>query len=355
MNDAKELADIYYKEGYVDVEAKAGVHHGTFKVFVNYISVADITNLPEELFITVQEKSLKRNNILYAPPDYLRMSMYLELSRPEGDVSRWEKVLKRLVLLNKVYPIHNPKCNLDFIRKYDGDKKESTHIYNIIRDSAQQQGLVFFGGYASELYNMYINTFKNKFKVKSPDFDIISEYPETSAEVIKDRLMENGYDVVIDKKNSIGEIIPEHYEILVGKNTVAMIYKPLACHNYNTISIKGKVTKVATIDTMMSFYLAFLYANRPYYSVDRIYCMSQYLFTIQHKNRLKQKGLLKRFGMQCIGKQPTIETMRDEKSKMYEKLKNSRGKKEYDEWFLKYNPSDKKTKSKTKSKSKTKT
>ena len=32
------------------------------------------------------------------PPNYLRMAMYLELSRPDGDVSRWEKVLKRLTL-----------------------------------------------------------------------------------------------------------------------------------------------------------------------------------------------------------------------------------------------------------------
>jgi hypothetical protein len=44
LDDAKELADIYAKEGYEDVEAKAGVHHGTFKVFINFIPVADITS-----------------------------------------------------------------------------------------------------------------------------------------------------------------------------------------------------------------------------------------------------------------------------------------------------------------------
>ena len=39
---AKELADIFYKKGYDEVEAKTGVHQGTYKVFVNFISVADI-------------------------------------------------------------------------------------------------------------------------------------------------------------------------------------------------------------------------------------------------------------------------------------------------------------------------
>ena len=36
LDDAKELADIYYSSGYKEVEAKAGMHHGTFKVFVNF-------------------------------------------------------------------------------------------------------------------------------------------------------------------------------------------------------------------------------------------------------------------------------------------------------------------------------
>jgi len=58
LEDAKELSNIYAKEGYEDVEAKSGVHHGTFKVFVNFIPVADITFIPSQLF-----KVLKQNSI----------------------------------------------------------------------------------------------------------------------------------------------------------------------------------------------------------------------------------------------------------------------------------------------------
>ena len=50
LKDAKELADIYYEEGYTEIEAKSGMHAGTFKVFVNYIPVADITYLPGNLY-----------------------------------------------------------------------------------------------------------------------------------------------------------------------------------------------------------------------------------------------------------------------------------------------------------------
>ena len=45
------------------------------------------------------EKNAKINGIQYAPPNFLRMNMFIELSRPAGDVSRWEKVLKRMILL----------------------------------------------------------------------------------------------------------------------------------------------------------------------------------------------------------------------------------------------------------------
>jgi len=101
MDHAIELADIYSDNGYTEVEAKAGVHHGTYKVYVNFLPIADITQLHSMIFDELYSASIKIAGIRYASPDFLRMGMFLELSRPNGDVSRWEKVHKRLVLLNK--------------------------------------------------------------------------------------------------------------------------------------------------------------------------------------------------------------------------------------------------------------
>ena len=99
LTHAKELADIFYKEGYIEVEAKAGIHMGTFKVFVNFIPIADITQMHEQLYKALIKESIIISQVHYTPPNYLRMSMYLELSRPNGDVSRWEKIFKRQDLL----------------------------------------------------------------------------------------------------------------------------------------------------------------------------------------------------------------------------------------------------------------
>lgn len=346
LDDAKSLADRYFDEGFTEVEAKAGVHHGTFKVYVDYIPVADITQLDSEIFDAISRDAVLVNGIAYAPPNYLRMSMYLELSRPDGDVSRWEKVLKRLILLNKHFPIKDERCNsLNFMRSFEsGSSEDRQNIYDIVRDTLIDQGVVFFGGYAATLYGRYMPSTQQRRLSKNPDFDVLSEDPETTAVIVKDHLEYAGLEnITIVAKAAIGENISAHYEVVVDKETVCFIYEPLACHSFNTLRIGKRDVKVATIDTMLSFYLAFIYANRPYYDHHRIICMAQYLFAVQSKNRLKQTGLLKRFSISCYGRQTTREEMRAEKARKHRELRNKKNSKEYQEWFLRYTPTNRKT------------
>lgn len=347
LDDAKELADIYYKKGFTDVEAKAGQHHGTFKVFVNYIPVADITFLPKQIYNALKKDAIRVGGILYTPPNYLRMSMYLELSRPAGDTSRWEKVMKRLALLNKHYPITDINCNdVEFQRNME-NKTQEDEIYNNVRNTLVNQGVVFFGGYAISLYSQYMpKNLQHKLE-KIADFDVLSNDPETTAQIVKERLKDiNIKNSKIIKRPPVGEVIPEHYEVKVGKDTVVIIYKPIACHSYNILNIKGQKVKIATIDTMLSFYLAFLYSDRPYYNdfLDRILCMSKYLFDVQQKNRLEQKGLLRRFSITCYGHQESVEEMRAHKAEKYKEIRQKGDKKEMEEWFLNYKPGEIKNK-----------
>lgn len=526
LDHSKELADIYYKAGYEDVEAKSGVHHGTYKVFVNFTGIADITNMEPALFKAISRDAIVKKNIRYAPPNFLRMAMYLELSRPDGDVSRWEKVQKRLTLLNKHYPLKGYDCDKieyqrgfdgattsntgevsisktrsksksksasrsaasasasrsrtvkrgggdadgsakalkrkaasQIIRKYRGldaymkhlyhavssheetigdfkysieedklthkyrliatyerlfgkddefvlysmkskildpeaeaapsprpslsrsrsksrsksksrshDKEEEeysinksqvsyssnrekelaeTDIYNIVSDVFIKHDAVFFGGYANILYSRYMPKHQRRIVQKIPDFDILSEDPRELCEEVVRQLTAHKYTgVKYTKHAGVGEVISEHYDIRVGDEVIAFLYKPLACHSYNTIRIDsgeggkpGSMTiRIATIDTMLSFYLAFIYADRVYYDINRILCMSQFLFDVQQHNRLKQTGLLRRFSINCYGKQPTLESMRFEKTEKYEELKGKRDSREFEEWFLRYIP-----------------
>jgi hypothetical protein len=364
LNDAIELANIYADAGYLEVEAKAGVHHGTFKVFVNFIPIADITSLHEDIFDALLVDSIKVAGIKYCPANFLRMNMYLELSRPMGDVSRWEKVFKRLVLLNNHYPV-NPSVNCEMVEfqkkmeaktlnKIISKSKSSSHhdkedissehleedIHDVIRNTLISMDAIFIGGYACTLYSEYM-TDKDKRKVKkTADFDVIMEDIEKAAIILKERLEEKiQKKIVMVQHAEISEIIPRHIEIKIDDDSVAFLYEPIACHNYNKITIENGITvNVATIDTLLSFYLAFMYAKKKYYNKDKILCMAMFLFDVQEKNRLKQKGLLKRFSLLCIGKQSSLEQIRSEKADKYKELRDKKNTPEYDEWFLKYNP-----------------
>jgi hypothetical protein len=342
LEDAKELADIYSKHGFIQIEAKTGVHHGTYKIFVNNIGVADITYLHPEIFDSLMKDIITKEGLLYAPANFLRQSMYLELSRPNGEIDRWEKVLKRLILLNKYYPLKMKKCKI--IQREMKTKHHITEkkIFDIVKKSFINEHLVFIGGYANALYSKYLPNYQ----VKSlPDFDVLSLDPIKTCNRVKKELAKENIEVTIKSYPPIGELVAEHHSIQIGDESIAFVYKTTACHSYNEIKIGNSTVKVGTIDTLLSFYMAFMYTNRPYYDINRLMCLSTMLFTVQQRNRLKQSGLLKRFSTTCYGNQPTMSDIRDEKSKMRSELDPKS--KEYEEWFLNYTPNKtKKTKTK---------
>ena len=352
MNDAKELADIYFKQGFSSVEAKAGVHYGTYKVFVNFFQIADITQIDSKLFSSLKKNAVTKEGILYCPPNFLRMAMYLELSRPSGDISRWEKVLKRLNLLNKNYPLKAINCDPDSFAKSLSARSynkqyfhEKDKIQDVIKSvaalssSSSSDKLVLIGGYAFSLYSRYLKHQERAYLTENPIFDMLSFNPDKTAKLIKEKLEAADIrDVSIEKKPSVSEYLSTHYEIKIGSQPVVYLFKPLACHSYNTIKVDNKIYRVATIDTMLSFYLLFLYIDRPYFNPRRILCMCEYLFKIQQKNRVKLRGILRRFSVTCYGKQKTIEDIRNEKTEQFKRLKNKRKTREYDKWFLRYNP-----------------
>ena len=137
------------------------------------------------------------------------------------------------------------------------------------------------------------------------------------------------------------------------------------CKNNNFDNSKIYFVEGETIERFMEKYIQYSIKNNNLkmlkygikFNKDIFkYFIEEYLFKIQKRNRLKQGGLLKRFSINCYGKQETLELMRKEKAEMFDKLKNKRSGKEWDRYFLKYIPgknSNINKKSKTK-KSKTK-
>jgi len=328
LDMAKKLAQIFADQGFFDVEAKAGVHFGTFKVYVNKLAVIDITFLHEELYNSMWKQGKKINGIMYSPVNFLRQACYLELSRPRGDVDRWEKVYKRLNLLNKYYPLNyncKPvvnKCDLPFCND----------VKKIVKNTLLHDDVVFIGAFVDDFYGNSPDKHMYQYSVVSIDSDA------TCKKLMKSL---SAHSPVLKVHEPIGELILEHYSIHVKNVPFAFIFKPVACHSYNVVKHNNVNIKIGTIDTLFSYYLAFIYADRDYLDAKSILCASSTLFKLQEKRRLT-KGMFRRFNINCYGVQKGLKDLFDEKQEMHKTLKP--GTKKYEERFLKFSPKTKKNK-----------
>lgn len=330
LNHAKELAMIYAKAGYQNVEAKSAMFYGTYKVFVNFIPIADITHLDVDVFNIIQNKAILIKNILYSPPTYLRMSLYQELSRPYGDVSRWQKIYNRLTLLNEVHPF-----------QYEVDLTQNNLVYSDVYDKlvniCVKNKYVLFGDFGLSFYKEY---FPKKYKktIDSKKIKQIYILSDNYKEVL-DSLKGIDYKLIPHTKEY--KFINSFYEIEINGQSLLYIFTTNSCQSYNKITYKGKPYNIATIDTILSIYYAFEFINES--SINMVNVLSYcYLLESIHSNN--KTNILRRFYLPCIGHQTTIEDIRKERDKKYTKYKKNKQSEEYKKWFLKYYPKTRKKK-----------
>ena len=358
IENVKEISDIFYEKGYKNVVAKSGSHIGTYKVFVNYLPVLDVTYMNTLLLDTLLRESITKDGLHYSPVNLLRFSMYGELSRPQSEPDRWEKVYKRLVILNKAYPFHYDKCKTSRKTKKNKRTNELNKAnFLVIRDALIENNVIFIGGYVNTLFGTYLKKDIHKSFDTITHFDVLSPDPKSVAKAVKEQLNFIGNsDISIIKREEYGELIPPSYVVKVNGRVVCVIYKSIHCHAFNKIQINGNQVNIGSIDTLLHFYLAFYYAAntkyKSYYEPYKLLCMSQFLFEIQEHNKLSQKGLLKRFVTDCDGHESTREESRQQIDNKYNELKKDKSSKEYEKYFLKYYPgnnTNRKTSSKIKS------
>lgn len=295
LQDCADLIVAFQAEGFEDVEAKFGIHEGTYKIFVNYRAAADITYMPTALYERLVSDAEPIDGIRYASPNYLRMNMYLELSRPQGDVSRWEKVYKRLLLLNTEKPIRPGRCVTNPLDSLAVSDFKDHSLYNRIVDIGIASAAIFLSG-ATYLV-------------------------DTDAEPIEVVLMmSNRYnDLVHDlislglkptRHEAIGELLPARVELHTRKGELAaVVFDTVACHNY-TILKEPVGYRLGSVDLLIQMYYALYFAGLEGYLSVRPLCVIAALIELEAGRRdraVKQKEPATTvFPMECVGHQPTL-------------------------------------------------
>jgi len=322
-----KLADRLANAGFASVEVKPGMHLGTFKVFADYIPVADVSHMDTAIFKKLWDDKVTKENINYVPPNFLRMSMYLELSRPKGDVSRWKKVYDRLQLLNKHYPLTCPSGSDKVSDKYLDDETRD-HIRKIM----EEEKVVLLGFNASMLQA------KNAKRWMLP-LDLLAT-PEKVQSVSKKiaGVLEKKQTVKIREFSGYEELMPPRADILTSeKDVLVRIYRTEACHSYHQTS-SGLM--VASIPTLLQFFFSALYAPKEFLesqSEQRFLCTAEHLVNLANNTKRKYKLLTP---LTCLGTQKNLISMRSEKSELFNKLKEDKNSREFIELFFQYTPTD---------------
>jgi hypothetical protein len=323
---AAKLADRLAKAGFASVEVKPGVHLGTFKVFANYIGVADVSHMEVSMFKKLWDEKITKDKISYVSPNFLRMAMYLELSRPKGDVSRWKKVYKRLQLLNKHHPMTCPAGAEKLTDEFVDDT-----VREEIRDILVKENMVLLG------FNGSMVQEKTPRKWMLP-LDILVT-PEKRDEVSKKILavFKKHESVKTRKFPEFEELMPARTDIRNAKSVLVRLYETTACHSYHETP---SGLRVASIPTLLQFFLSALYAPKEFLEAQpeqRFLCTAEHLVNLANSTSRRYKILTP---LTCIGKQKNLVTMRAERSEIYKKLSQNRESREFLELFFSYVPTD---------------
>jgi len=325
--DVEELVRLLQAKGFESVSARVGMHEGTTKIFVNYEAVADISAMPQWKFNKLMKSSVEVEGVRYVDADFLRMNMYLELSRPRGEVERWDKVYKRLVLLNKSSPPKGVPCK---VRPF----YVPAHVRKSLLQYCVRHSLIFCGGELAGIYENPEATGDHEEGVVKKGHGSVLLYANDvmyHAKAIQSKLRSELKDTRLKLKlwKRVDESLPTMIGVEVDGEIVCMLIEQEFCYSFNTIRILGGETlRIASLDTLITLFYSLRFST----DVDRlvpggVHCFANRLVEASMKTRdFGDTGEFPDFAITCSGHQPTKASLLRAKAKRVASLKRRKAK-----------------------------
>jgi hypothetical protein len=327
-NSAEDIQDLVKElknKGFKDVHHRLGIHEGTSKIFVNFVAVADITDISKEVYGIFLRRAVKREGMYYTDPDILRMMMYLEISRPKGMVSRWDKVFERLQLINGVFP---PKVGRGYsttrkMKRSEGtDNTVRAQVYNFCVDNQR----ILITGNLDKYYAMVVRRSTPTFNlnVDTCPIGFLCADVKTDAKALQSLL--GGPDkckLYLHKPR--GEIVPEHVEIRYNDRPLAFLIEEAGCHAYLNFPLKdGRSIAIASLDTLITIYYSLaIFTKKLKELIPGInYKIAQFV-KLAEENRRQKDPKIPAFPLSCRGYQKGFPTLLREKAARVEKARQN--------------------------------
>lgn len=297
--DAHELLRKLEAAGLPDVAVRPGMHEGTYKVYVDYNAVADCTQIMPWLYFKLLKRSVSNNGIHYADANFLRMQMYLELSRPLGEVERWAKVYKRLLLLNKYAPFICKGKSKTKTKKASAAVADSNkNMYNSIIEYVVENELVYAGSNLKKLYES-----PDKRRVAQMMRSKVSAIVYCDDPLLHARRLAQGNRII--QWAPQGDLLPSIVGIKGAAGLIAIFIELPGCISYNEVKVGAGTLRIASLDTLIYTYFMLTFVL----DVDSIMseplvCAAEDLIRISNATRDHGKeGVYPAFPIVCAGHQ----------------------------------------------------
>ena len=328
--DVEELVDDLKNAGFNEVYHKVGMHAGTKKILVNFVAVADISEISPELFAIIYRRSIIDNGMHYTDPDVLRMMMYLEISRPRGEVDRWTKVFERLQLINQEFPIKagcagSGEKRQRYMKTIPGDIRKK------ILDFCIDNQRVLCNGPLAAIYSQGIRQGKAKF-VAGPGGPLLFTSADPKSDATNLRTIINNDDIKLYLHPERGELVPLRIELRMGDDPICMFVEETACHSFNKIPLHDKrKINIASLEFLITLYLSInIFTNHSSdYLGERIVCQVKNFMKLAYENYRASKSMFPAFSLNCQGHQvgyasllkAKVQRIKAEKAKVTKRVK----------------------------------
>ncbi len=303
--DIEDLVAALKSAGYTEISKRIGIHEGTTKIYVNYTAIADITQMPVELYNLIAKNSVSVNGIHYADPVFLQMMMYLELSRPRGEVGRWTKVYDRLRLFQKAHPIG--KCREFKIE----ESAEAREVRPRLVAYMVKEHRAFMGADIHTLYQGGKKTRSAKarmtFLIKgSAPIVFLSPDAEADGSHLSEQLAVRTVSIP-----GLNNILPPMVALYKDDSLVGLLVQQEACHSIVNLPLtKQRILKVASLDTLLTFLLGLYYREDSLLmSKEAILCWAKTYIRIVEKLRARPTENFPAFSIECVGYQTSFASL----------------------------------------------
>jgi hypothetical protein len=302
QEDTEEIIEDLKKNGYTEISKRIGIHDGTIKIYVNYMPIADITQMIPEFYNTIHKQSMVVDGIRYVDPLFLRMLMHLELSRPRGQVERWEKVYERLLILHRNYPLKACKFS-DSVGNSVAKQARPAMIRYILDNKLPYMGI--------DLHKIYMKPgpikrrMSDLLKDSSP---VICFSPNAIEDATKLAEITS-----TETREHLGfqNILPAIIALYRNDVLAGIVVQEEACHSIIQFPVSRSSTLyLSSLDTAITFFIGLYYRDDiEYMPKHSLLCAIKHLIDLSNRYRVKPTKLFPDFSIECDGYQTSFASL----------------------------------------------